>query len=40
MYGEEEQGKSIMLEEVDKTNYTKKELLERIQFLLAGHEFI
>lgn len=26
LYGEEEQGKSILLEEIDKTNYTKGEL--------------
>ncbi len=30
LYGEEDHGKSILLEEIDKTNYTKGELQSRI----------
>ncbi len=40
IYGEEEQGKSILLEEIHKTNHTKAELQSRIRLLISGHEYL
>lgn len=40
LYGEEEKGKSIFLEEIDKNNFSKKELLIWMWLFLAGFEFL